>query len=74
MPIKKSAAARFVTRNRGTSIRLRLKMSTKTTVPFPSSANRNMAHTPHRKVHQSNKSTHGRKGPEQKKKCFTFAA
>lgn len=63
MPIKKSAAARLQTKNRGTSILLLENIKTNTTVPFPSMASRNTIHTPHRKVHQSNRSWHGKKGP-----------
>ena len=60
--MKKSAAARLQTRNRGTSILLRANTSTKTTVPLPSSASRKTTHTPHRRVHQSNRSSHGING------------
>lgn len=61
--MKKSAMARLHTRNLGTSILLREKVSTKTTVPLPSMANRKTIHTPHLSVHQSNKSWHGKNGP-----------
>lgn len=61
--MKKSAAARLQTRNRGTSILLLENINTNTTVPFPSMASRNTTHTPQRNVHQSNRSWHGRKGP-----------
>lgn len=64
IPIKKSAAARLQTRNLGTSILVLEKTITKTTVPLPSNAKRKTTHTPQRSVHQSNKSLHGRKGPE----------
>lgn len=62
--MKKSAAAKLQTKNRGTSILLLENIKTNTTVPFPSMARRKTIHTPQRKVHQSNKSSHGRKGPE----------
>lgn len=61
--MKKSAAAKLHTRNLGTSILLRANISTNTTVPFPSMANKNTTHTPHLSVHQSNRSWHGRNGP-----------
>lgn len=63
MPIKKSAAAKLHTKNRGTSIFDRENISTNTTVPLPSIANKNTTQTPHRNVHQSNKSWHGKNGP-----------
>jgi len=62
--MKKSAAAKLQTKNRGTSILLLENIKTNTTVPLPSMASRKTIQTPHRKVHQSNKSWHGRKGPE----------
>ncbi|MPC11862.1 hypothetical protein E2C01_004536 [Portunus trituberculatus] len=61
--MKKSAKARLVTRNLGTSIFDLANISTTTTVPFPSSASRNTIHTPQRSVHQSKRSSHGMKGP-----------
>lgn len=68
IPIKKSAAARLHTRNLGTSILLLENINTNTTVPLPNMASRNTIHTPHRSVHQSNKSWHGRNGPGQSSK------
>ena len=62
-PMKKSAAAKLQTKNLGTSILFLLKESTKTTHPFPKSARRKTTQTPHLRVHQSNKSLHGRNGP-----------
>lgn len=62
--MKKSAAAKLQTKNLGTSILLLENIMTNTTVPFPSIARRNTTQTPHRSVHQSNKSSHGKKGPE----------
>lgn len=61
--MKKSAAAKLHTRNLGTSILLREKIRTKTTMPLPNIAHKNTIHTPQRSVHQSNRSWHGRKGP-----------
>jgi len=61
--MKKSAMARLQTRNRGTSIFVRANTSTNTTVPFPIKANKKTTQTPHLKVHQSNKSLHGKNGP-----------
>lgn len=64
MPIKKSAKAKFVTRKRGTSILALAKMRTTTTTPFPRRASRKTIQIPQRKVHQSNKSLQGMKGPD----------
>ena len=61
--MKKSAMARLQTRNRGTSILVRAKIRTNTTVPFPMRANKNTTQTPQRRVHQSNRSLHGKNGP-----------
>lgn len=65
--MKKSAAARLQTRNLGTSILLLAKINTKTTVPLPNMASKKTTHTPHLKVHQSNRSWHGKKGPKKNK-------
>lgn len=61
--MKKSAAAKLQTKNLGTSILLLENINTNTTVPFPRSAQRNTIQTPHRSVHQSKRSWHGRNGP-----------
>lgn len=61
--MKKSAAAKLQTKNLGTSILLLEKMRTNTTVPFPNIAHKNTIQTPHRSVHQSKRSWHGKKGP-----------
>ena len=68
--MKKSAAAKLQTRNRGTSILLLENIRTNTTVPLPSIASKNTTHTPHLNVHQSNKSTHGKNGPKIEMKSF----
>ena len=65
MPIMKSAEARLQIRNRGTSILPRLSDDTNSTVPLPSNASRNTIHTPHRKLHQPIRSSHGMNGPDQ---------
>ena len=62
-PMKKSAAAKLQTRNLGTSILFLEKERTTTTQPLPRRARRNTTQTPHLRVHQSNRSLQGRKGP-----------
>lgn len=51
--MKKSAAAKLQTRNRGTSIFDLENINTNTTVPFPRRDIRNTTQTPHLKLHQS---------------------
>ena len=61
--MKKSANAKFATKNLGTSILLRPNSKTVTTTALPRRANKNTIQIPHRRVHHPKRSSHGMNGP-----------